>query len=277
MTDDKLSDDDSNPPGSGALEGGSTPDSAPYPSSGLPPTQSLPPTQDLNLPPNAPGQWYVSPGAAPAYGPPPGYGPPSYGPPSYGPPPPYGPPPAYGPPPYPGNPPQGYGAGYAYGPAYYQPIYPAPSAGPAPGLLWAGIGRRFAALLVDAVLVFVSLLLADLLMAMAGMGRTSAGTTYTPEATTISLFWLFFVVSYHPASWYIFEGSIGQRLFGLRVVRMADGQSLGFGAVTLRYIIFSVVTICFPLGIISAALAAENPMKRSWQDDASGSVVVRKL
>ena len=85
------------------------------------------------------------------------------------------------------------------------------------------------------------------------------------------------MLSYHPAAWYIFEGSIGQRMLGLRVVRAGDGQSLGFGAVTLRYIIFSVVTLCFPLGIISGVIASGNPMKRAWQDDAAGSVVVRKL
>jgi uncharacterized RDD family membrane protein YckC len=113
-------------------------------------------------------------------------------------------------------------------------------------------------------------------MSLAGMRQTSAGTTYTPAATAINLFWFFFVISYHPAAWYIFEGSIGQRMLGLRVVRAGDGQSLGFGAVTLRYIIFSVVTLCFPLGIISGVIASGNPMKRAWQDDAAGSVVVRK-
>src|SRR5664280_2438516 len=128
--------------------------------------------------------------------------PPGYMPPVYGPPPAYGPP-IYGPPGFSGYPQQAYPPGYGYPVAYYP--------GPAPGLLWAGIGRRLAALMIDAGIVFASLLIAYALMSMAGMYKTSTGYEYTPAATVIDLFWFFFVISYHPACWYVFEGSVGQR------------------------------------------------------------------
>jgi uncharacterized RDD family membrane protein YckC len=85
------------------------------------------------------------------------------------------------------------------------------------------------------------------------------------------------VLSYHPASWYVFDCTLGQRVLGLRVRRQADGQSLRFGAVNIRYIVFCVETLIFPLGIIAGAMASGDPMKRTWHDEAAGSVVVKRL
>ena len=142
-------------------------------------------------------------------------------------------------------------------------------AGYSPG----GIGLRLGALLIDAAFVFATAIVASLLIAMVG----GPGTDTTPAAMAISLLWLFFVLSYHPASWYVFDCTIGQRALGLRVRRRSDGQSLGFGAVNIRYLIFCVETLIFPLGIIAAAMAASDPIKRTWHDEAAGSVVVKRL
>ena len=138
-----------------------------------------------------------------------------------------------------------------------------------------GIGVRLGALLIDAAFVFGTLIVAGILIAM--VGGTDTGGNTTPAATAISLLWLFFVLSYHPASWYVFDCTLGQRALGLRVRRRSDGQSLGFGAVNIRYIIFCVETLIFPLGIIAGAMAANDPMKRTWHDEAAGSVVVKRL
>jgi hypothetical protein len=58
---------------------------------------------------------------------------------------------------------------------------------------------------------------------------------------------------------------------------MSDGQSLGFGAVTIRYIVFCMETLIVPLGIIAAVMAVNDPLKRTWHDEAGESVVVRVL
>jgi len=63
----------------------------------------------------------------------------------------------------------------------------------------------------------------------------------------------------------------------LRVRRRSDGQSLGFGAVNVRYVVFCVETLIFPLGLIAGAMAANDPIKRTWHDEAAGSVVVKRL
>ena len=284
MAEDDLVKNDSSSPAEGSAvpsDGGGTPTEDSTAAFGestqeLHPPQALPPPQEFSsLPPQSIGssQPGLSESAAtwalpnsPAATPPPGYPPPGYGaPPGYGPP---GYPPSYGTP-------QGYGTpGYppGWGPAMFVPVPVSPfGAGYTPG----GIGVRLGALLIDAVFVFATLMLVGLLIAMVG-GTDTRGDT-TPASTAISLLWLFFVLSYHPASWYVLDCTLGQRALGLRVRRHSDGQSLGFGAVNVRYLVFCVETLIFPLGIIAGVMAADDPMKRTWHDEAAGSVVVKRL
>jgi len=93
----------------------------------------------------------------------------------------------------------------------------------------------------------------------------------------VTLLWLFFVLSYHPASWYVFDCTVGQRALGLRVRRLSDGQSLGFGAVTIRYLVFCMETLILPIGIVATVMAVNDPLGRTWHDEAAESVVVRIL
>jgi uncharacterized RDD family membrane protein YckC len=229
--------------------------------------------------------------AAPGYGAPYGsYGSPPYG--SYGSPPAgsprYGSPPGYPPyappaPPASGwqSPRQGWGAPGPYPPAGwpYQPGYPPAAyapAGPGPGLAWGGIGERFGALMIDGVLLVVSLFALGLLVtAVEGVG--SSYRSSSPAVTAISLIWWLLVLIYHPACWWVFGATLGQKALGLRVAQAANGQSLGIGAVLVRYLIFSIVTVIFPLGLISGAMASSDPFKRAWHDDVARSVVVRRL
>src|SRR5450759_1094041 len=218
----------------------------------------------------APPGWYWSPPAG--YGAPPGWygGPPGYPPAGYGPPPgfppAYGTPQGYGPPGYP----PGTWPAMGWGPTRFAPVPLSPfGAEYSPG----GIGLRLVALLIDAAFVFATLLLVGFLAVLVdGNGKVA-----TPASMAMVLLWWFFVLSYHPASWYVFDCTIGQRALGLRVRRRSDGQSLSFGAVNIRYVIFCVETLVFPLGIIAGAMAANDPMKLTWHDEAAGSVVVKRL
>ena len=190
----------------------------------------------------------------------------------------------YAPPPpgYPAAP--GYPAGYppqAYPPSSWPAPYGpagwgyavAPASPFGPGYAPGGVGRRFAALIIDAVLVGTTILVPGALISLSGGSSREA----TPVAMAVMLLWLFFVLSYHPASWYVFDSTLGQRALGLSVRRMSDGQSLGFGAVTIRYIVFCMETLIVPLGIIAAVMAVNDPLKRTWHDEAGESVVVRVL
>jgi uncharacterized RDD family membrane protein YckC len=151
-------------------------------------------------------------------------------------------------------------------------------AGPAPGLSWGGIGVRFGALLIDAILMGLMLVIATVLAEAAGVRRNADDSlTYSTAATAIYWIWGLFFVAYHPACWYAFGSSLGQRALGLRVVRASDGQRIGLGAVLIRYIIFAVSTGTVILGIIAAAMANDDPFKRAWHDEAARSVVVRGM
>ena len=113
-------------------------------------------------------------------------------------------------------------------------------------------------------------------MEAAGTKRLANGDIdYSTGATVVVLAWLAFVIAYHPVSWYFKGQTFGQRALGLKVVRAADGLRLGVGAVLIRFIIFAVCTCTIVIGLIAAAMASEDPMKRAWQDQAARSVVIR--
>jgi hypothetical protein len=248
----------------------SPPDSPPTSPPYSPPTSppDSPPTSPPYSPPTSPPYWPPAvppPGRAqfPAssWGPSPG----SWGAPTFYPATGWGYVPGYGP---------GFGPGFAPVTAPgYTPLPYAPP-GPMPGLLWGGIRVRLGALVIDAVLLVCSLFAMGLVVASIGGG--SASRTGNTAATAVALVWWLFVLVYNPACWYIFGATPGQKALGLRVAQASDGQSLGIGAVLVRYLIFFMVTLAFPLGVVSAAIASKDPFKRAWHDDLARSVVVRK-
>ena len=251
------------------------------PAAGSPGAYGPPSTPPVG-PAGYPGPGFAPPGilSPSGYGAP--YGPPPYGPPPYGQAPgypPYAPPPhpaSSWPPPQPGSwgtpayPPTGWGYQEGYSPAAYAPP------GPGPGLLWGGIGERFGALLIDGVILIFSLFALGLFVtAVDGSGSSSRSDS--PAVTAIALIWWFLALIYHPACWWVFGSTPGQKALGLRVAQASNGQALGIGAVLIRYLIFAIVTVIVPLGLISGAMASNDPFKRAWHDEVARSVVVKRL
>jgi uncharacterized RDD family membrane protein YckC len=294
MAEDEEAETGSSGPGETAPAPNPNPAGTPYAAADATASSGVPP----GYPPAGFGAPYSQrPYPGPQSGPAP-YGPASYGPPPYGPPP-YGPPP-YGPPPY-GPPPYGsqpYGrpacpasgwvapqqgawgapgpylqAAWGYPPGYGPASYPPP--GPGPGIQWAGIGVRFGALVLDGVILIVGLFAVALLVSAIG-GYGSSAPSDAPATTAVGLIWWLVALSYNPVCWYVFGSTLGQKAFGLRVAQASNGQSLGMGAVLVRYLIFFMVTVFFPLGLVSAAMASNDPFKRAWHDDVARSVVVRQ-
>jgi uncharacterized RDD family membrane protein YckC len=269
------------------------------------PTQ--PGFQQPGLPP-APGD-SQAPGypQAPGYAPP-GYGPqPGYPPAGFGPQPGYPPPPGPGYGPQPGYPPPGYGPSGAYQPGGWPPPagnpgwqpgpqagWPPPGApgygfaapawplgpaefGPAPGIVWGDIGRRIGAVLIDGVLMVVALVVAGLIAGGFGITQYADRTVYSTGATVASLAWFVLLVVYHPIGWWAFQGTFGMRVLGLRVVQARDGNSLGIGQTMIRYLLWAICTVTIIPGIIAGAVANDRPGKRTWWDNAAGSVVTRHI
>jgi uncharacterized RDD family membrane protein YckC len=136
--------------------------------------------------------------------------------------------------------------------------------------------------MIDLVLVAGSLFLVFILIAAIGVSTSdSAGSASgsasnsSPVGTAIALIWWILALIYHPACWYAFGGSLGQKVLNLRLARASDGRALGFGAILVRYAIFLTVTLLFPLAIISAIMAARDPFRRAWHDKVARSVVVK--
>jgi uncharacterized RDD family membrane protein YckC len=148
--------------------------------------------------------------------------------------------------------------------------------GPTPGLLWGDVTVRFGALVIDGLVLVGSVMAIGLLASTTGPPGDS-GQAQPPVATAVYLAWWLLALIYHPAFWYVFGATPGQKALGLRVARASDGGSLGIGDVVVRYLIFSLVTVVFPLGLISGSAAARDPYKRAWHDEVARSVVVRRL
>ncbi len=274
----------------------------------LPPAQRLTPPEFADAPEtqgpagagvDAPGGASVS-GATGQTSPPVGARPPQPPAGSWPPQPPAGawPPPAPGyPPPYGAPHPPPYGAPYPtppggswYGqqvPSFgqapgWQPAagygwsFAAAAPGPTPGVAWAGIALRFGALIIDAVILLVAFFVAAIVASAFGEPDPYTGTTPTGYTAVLLLYFVFFLV-YNPICWWRFAGTLGQRAVGIRVVREADGRRLGLGASILRFVVMFVCMITVILAIIAAIAADADPAKRAWQDEASGSVVIKPM
>jgi uncharacterized RDD family membrane protein YckC len=146
-----------------------------------------------------------------------------------------------------------------------------------PGYVWGGIGARFGALMLDAGVMFVALMIASVLANAFGMYETPYGTEYSTGANVVLALFYILVLIYHPLCWWAFQGSPGQRVLGLRVLRALDGRPLGLGSTLGRYAVWLGCQITVVLAIAAAAVGAEDPAKRTWWDKASGSIVVRKI
>ena len=162
----------------------------------------------------------------------------------------------------------GYGTGFA--PALSVAV------GPQPGLEWGGVGARFWALIAD-VFVFVGMFMVWA-MGTAALGIPTREVDGVSPPGTMWFVWFLIIMTliYHPVCWYLWGGSPGQKALGLRVARSSNGERLGVGAVLIRYLVFSVVTLLVPLGIISAIVTANDPFKRAWHDTVARSVIVRR-
>lgn len=150
------------------------------------------------------------------------------------------------------------------------------SAGPIPGLSWAGIGVRMGALLIDVGLLLIALIALTVAAMATGIPYDSEGSHRSQAVAGVEVLWLVVMFLYMSCCWSLFQGTLGQRALGLRVVRVSDGKSLGVGASMLRFVVWLVCVWTILLGIVAAIAAANQPERRSLVDLAAGSVVVRK-
>jgi uncharacterized RDD family membrane protein YckC len=127
---------------------------------------------------------------------------------------------------------------------------------PSPSGPRAGFWQRFAALLIDGILLTI---VNVILRAIAGMGGG------TGLGTLVSL-----------AYFTYFEGgptgqTIGKKAMGIRVIDFGGGGSIGYGRAFIRWIGRFVSAIVFLLGYLWMLWDSE---RQTWHDKFANSVVV---
>ena len=139
----------------------------------------------------------------------------------------------------------------------------------APGGNYAGFWIRVVAYIIDAIiLAIVGAIIYTVLGVNVGDPNVMSSGKYQ-GAQGVN-----FVISiaYFAGLWTFMGGTLGQRIFGMRVVDVNTGQRIGIGKALLRYVgLFISFLVCF-VGVIWVAFDAR---KQGWADKIASTVVVR--
>jgi uncharacterized RDD family membrane protein YckC len=148
------------------------------------------------------------------------------------------------------------GAGVAIGILLMVEVRRPTKAPDALGLVYGGFWLRFAAYLIDVLTI----------------GIPAAVLT----AMNPSLIVLAYVVLpvYFVVLWATTGRTFGMVLFGLRVVRSADGGRVGLRRAMLRLVGFLLAAVPLEIGLVWAAFDVR---KRGWHDMVAGTVVIREM
>jgi uncharacterized RDD family membrane protein YckC len=141
----------------------------------------------------------------------------------------------------------------------------------------AGLGRRFAAMLVD--VIGLTVILFGLAVAV-GIAYASA-TGVTPEeggyyagGLFVSL-WVAAPFLYFPLLWWgrLGGGTLGMRALDMRIVEATSGEFIGLGTAVLRYLGLLVAVAPIFIGVLWIAF---DPQRQGWHDKIAGTLVVRR-
>jgi uncharacterized RDD family membrane protein YckC len=150
------------------------------------------------------------------------------------------------------------GVGYAFGPFAY-----------------AGVPRRFVALLLDAVIVFFPA--AILVGLLSGGGYTETGEGYANAGIRVSggasMLLLVLMLGYYVLCEAATGATLGKRMVGIRVVG-EDGKDLTFGAAVVRNLLRLVDSLF--LYLVGAIFALTSPRRQRLGDRAAHTLVVRR-
>ncbi|MDQ6879918.1 MAG: RDD family protein [Candidatus Dormibacteraeota bacterium] len=178
------------------------------------------------------------------------------------PPPPPPPPEGYTPSPPTGLPPPPPG-GYPIAPPPGYPAYPAQGYGPQ--VRYAGFWIRVVAYIIDAIILGIVEAIIDLLL------RVNLGDPTSASYRAANGIGLILSLAYFAGLWTYLGGSLGQRVFGLRVVDVNTGQPLTLGKAVIRWLgLVLSFLVCF-IGVIWVAFDSR---KQGWMDKIAGTLVV---
>ena len=160
------------------------------------------------------------------------------------------PPPGYSPPP---PPPQMSGG------------QPAPMVYAAPAASYGGFWIRAVAYIIDAILLSIVSAILSIPLAVDYNDLNSASARGS-NAIELVLSAIYFILL-----WTYMGASLGQRIFGLRVVDATTGQPIGLGKAALRWLGLILSFFVCLIGVIWVAFDAR---KQGWMDKIAGTVVL---
>jgi uncharacterized RDD family membrane protein YckC len=127
---------------------------------------------------------------------------------------------------------------------------------------YAGFWRRFAAVLIDGLILSVVLIPLSLVL----RDPEQQTTIYTPISTVIN--WLYFALMESSDR----QATLGKMALGI-VVTDLDGNKIGFGRATGRYFAKILSALILFIGFIMAAFTAK---KQALHDMIASTLVVKK-
>lgn len=130
--------------------------------------------------------------------------------------------------------------------------------------MYAGFWRRFAAALLDFMIVIVPVIALGIAVALVTGPRSTA--TRIADIGSVAIFWLYFAIMESSAR----RATLGKRAFGIRVTDLRGGR-ISFSQATSRFFakLFSVVSL--GLGFLMAGVTRR---KQALHDMVSASLVL---
>jgi len=139
----------------------------------------------------------------------------------------------------------------------------------------AGFISRFAAWFVDQLVLVVAFAVMGMTVQLVFTfsGQSVPALSGDKISGLLGTAWFAFVVSaiYMALFWYLFGSTLGQLLFGLRVVRADGSQFLSFPQVVVRVIGFYISMAVFFLGFLWILI---DPGRRGWHDKLARTKVI---
>jgi len=134
---------------------------------------------------------------------------------------------------------------------------------------YGGFWIRVVAYIIDAILLGI---IGVVIIAAFGVDVTDPNLTQNGRYQGAQVFDLVVSFVYFAGLWTVMGGSLGQRIFGMRIVDANSGAPIGFGKAALRWLGLVIsFFVCF-IGVIWVAFDSR---KQGWMDKIAGTVVVR--
>ncbi|WP_336942967.1 RDD family protein [Acinetobacter modestus] len=132
---------------------------------------------------------------------------------------------------------------------------------------YAGFWIRFAASIIDNIIIFVALIPIAMLLGWE--------STYSSRLSSrIDWLWQILFAVFFVFCWVKFAGTPGKRLLRLKVLDERTGENITVGQGIIRYIGYFPAILVLFIGLIWVAFDSK---KQGWHDKMAKTVVVREL